>query len=909
MGSIAKTGLSAVTTSVTAVSAALGGIGILAAKTGMEFDSSMSQVAATLGLTAMDIQNNVNGAGDTFDMLRAKAKEMGAETNFSATEAAEGLNILAMSGYDANQSIAMIEDVLHLSAAGAMDMGSAAGYVAGAMKGFADNTKPAAYYADLMAKGATLANTNVQQLGEAMSSGAASAASYGQSADSMTVALLRLAEQGEVGSAAGTALAAAMKNLYTPTDQAKSVLSELGVAAYDSSGKARDFNTVVNELDNALSGYTAEQQAAYKQTIFGIQGLDAYNKMVVTTKDKQEEWTKALAESAGEAAKQYNTMTDNLQGDLDIFKSAVSGLQISLSDELMPEIRNAVQTGTGYLNELQSAFNNGGISGAVGALGSIFADITTQIAGAAPGMIDAAVSLINNFISGISGSLPQLAESAVQIGESLLTAFLDIFPQIISMGSQLVVDFAQGAVQALPTLVEKGVEMVQTICTAVTSALPQLIPAAVDIIMSLAQSLVDNLPMLLEAGLQLVQGLVQGLMNAIPVLVEALPEIIESLVSGLISCVGQLVAGAIQLVVALVTHIPEIIAGLIAAIPDIIVAIIDGIINGLGSFVEAGGQIIDALWQGIQDMWNFLVKWFTEVIPNLITEIWTCFSELPGKVGEWLTTTLNNVISWGATLWDKAVKAGSDFVNGIVNFVKTLPQNIWNWLQNAISKVTSFVTTFGQKALEAGKNFFNNIVNTVKEIPGKMLSIGKNIVSGIWNGISGAAGWLWDQICGFCSGIVDNIKGFFGIHSPSRLMAKEIGRFLPPGITEGFEQALPEATDQMQNGLDGLVNDLTPPEIPIDIMAQIKNSGVLDEIPIALQVSQASIVARAVSAPSTNVPPPPPEPIDYEKLAAVMSKVKLSPVVELDGKKVSKETTPYTDQNMGTRISLEKRYA
>ena len=94
----------------------------------------------------------------------------------------------------------------------------------------------------------------------------------------MTLALLRLAEQGEVGSAAGTALAAAMKNIYTPTDQARDALDELGVSAYDSSGNARDFNTVVNELAEALSGMTDEEANAYKQTIFGIQGLNAYNK-------------------------------------------------------------------------------------------------------------------------------------------------------------------------------------------------------------------------------------------------------------------------------------------------------------------------------------------------------------------------------------------------------------------------------------------------------------------------------------------------------------------------------------------------------------------------------------------------------------------------------------------------------
>lgn len=345
-------------TMAAAGAAAVGAFGVASVKTSMEFDSAMSQVAATMGLTTADIENNVGGAGDTFAALSDKAKEMGASTNYSATEAAEGLNILAMSGYDAETSMGMLGDVLHLAAAGGMDMASAAGYVSGTMKGFNDATKDSGYYADLMAKGATLANTSVQQLGEAMSAGAAGAASYSQTADSMTVSLLRLAEQGEVGAAAGTALAAAMKNLYTPTDQAKQVLEQLGVNAYDPvTHKARDFNTVVDELSEALSGYSEEEANAYKQTIFGIQGLDAYNKMAVTGVERQKEWAEALAgasEGAGEAAKQYETMTDNLQGDLDILSSSFDAFKQNLGDQLMPVVRNLVQGLTSLINNFDT---------------------------------------------------------------------------------------------------------------------------------------------------------------------------------------------------------------------------------------------------------------------------------------------------------------------------------------------------------------------------------------------------------------------------------------------------------------------------------------------------------------------------------------------------------------------------
>lgn len=307
-------------------------------ETGMGFDAAMSQVAATMGTTV-----------DKITEMRDTAKEMGAATNYSATQAAEGLNILAMSGYDAEQSMSMLEDVLHLAAAGGMEMSEAAGDISGAMKGFGDASKDSAYYADLMAKGATLANTSVSQLGQALADGSSMGKAYSQSAEGMTVSLLRLAEQGETGSAAATALSAAYANLYTPMDQAKEAMDELGVSAYDSTGATRDFNTVVNELNEAIQRESQGNEAIanqYKDLIFGKQGLNAYNKLVVTSIEKQEEWAAVLKDSTGSAAQQYDTMTDNLAGDMDKMRSAFEGLQIEISEELTDDIRSLVQIAT-----------------------------------------------------------------------------------------------------------------------------------------------------------------------------------------------------------------------------------------------------------------------------------------------------------------------------------------------------------------------------------------------------------------------------------------------------------------------------------------------------------------------------------------------------------------------------------
>lgn len=355
-------------------------------QTGMGFDSAVSQIAATMGTTVSEISE-----------MREAAREMGSETNYSATQAAEGLNILAMSGYNAEESMDMLGDVLHLAAAGSMEMSTAAADISGAMKGFDDATKDSAYYADLMAKGATLANTSVKQLGEALSTGSAMGKAYSQTAEDMTVSLLRLAEQGETGSNAATMLAAAYANIYTPMDQAKKAMKELGVEAYDpTTGKAREFNEVINELNEAITEHAKKNGEVdealanqYKDLIFGKQGLEAYNKLVVTSIDRQEEWRESLAGASGAASEQYDTMTDNLQGDIDKMKSAFEDLQIEISDQVTPNLRTLMQVATDGLAVLAENANT--IVGVIEAIGVAFAAIKL------PAMIGAAKTAMTAF--------------------------------------------------------------------------------------------------------------------------------------------------------------------------------------------------------------------------------------------------------------------------------------------------------------------------------------------------------------------------------------------------------------------------------------------------------------------------------------------------------------------------------
>lgn len=682
LGGLAKAAGLAIGVALGAAVGVVGAFGMSAVNTGMEFDSAMSQVSATMGLTTADIAGNVNGAGDTFEALRDKAKEMGAATNFSATQAAEGLNILAMSGFDATSSMSMIEDVLHLAAAGGMEMAESADYIAGSMKGFNDSTKDSAYYADLMAKGATLANTSVAELGQALSGGAATAASYGQEADSVTLALLRLADQGVAGSAASTSLNAAMKDLYTPTDNAKKALSELGVAVYDEFGNARELNTVINELNGALSGMSEEEANAYKSTIFQIQGLQAFNKMTVTSTEKQEEWAAALGSAAGEASRQYDTMTDNLQGDIDIWNSALDGFKIALSDELTPTIREFVQFGSDSMGKLTEAFEAGGISGAMEALGTILSDGLGMVVETLPSMIDAGMQLIGALGQGILSNLPMILDAAMQI--------------IGIVG--------QGILDSLPLLIGAAAEIIVTLATGIGEALPELIPSVVETLLLVVSTIIENLPMVLEAGMAILDGLTQGILEAIPLLVEQLPQIILQFVGFLSENLPTILEQGSQMLLSLGMGIIDAIPQLVAQLPEIITSIVSFVTENLPLIVETGINLIVQLAVGLVQAIPQLVA----SLPQIIAAIVEGFAQVPGMMldigkniveGVW-----NGITAMGSWIKEKV----SGFFGGIVDGVKGL--------LGIHSPSTVFAGIGDNMALGLGKGFESTIGGVTKDI-------------------------------------------------------------------------------------------------------------------------------------------------------------------------------------------------
>ena len=206
-------------------------------------------------------------------------------------------------------------------------------------------------------------------------------------------------------------------------------------------------------------------------------------------------------------------------------------------------------------------------------------------------------------------------------------------------------------------------------------------------------------------------------------------------------------------------------------------------------------QLPGKIWTWLVGVITKVVEWRMNMIQkaieigtNFVTTIANWFSQLPGKVWTWLVNVVSNVISWATNIANKAREAGSNFVNKVIEYVSQLPGKIWTWLSNAVAKVAQWATSLATKGREAAQSLVNAVVEKASELPGKILSIGGQVVEGLWNGISNKATWLKNKISGFVGNVTSWLKKFFQIGSPSKLMEKEIGRWLPEGIAVGIDK-------------------------------------------------------------------------------------------------------------------------
>lgn len=253
--------------------------------------------------------------------------------------------------------------------------------------------------------------------------------------------------------------------------------------------------------------------------------------------------------------------------------------------------------------------------------------------------------------------------------------------------------------------------------------------------------------------------------------------------------------------------------------------------NVVSFFTQLPGKVL----QFITSAFNNVQTWATNMVnkaremgTNFINNVVSFFTQLPGQVLQFITSALNNVQMWAINMVNKAREMGTNFINNVVSFMQQLPGKIKQYLDSAINNLKTWVTQMGQKGKEAVQSLINNVMSAASGIASKVMSIGTDIVTGVWNGIKNAAGWFTDQAKSFFSGIVDGVKDALGIGSPSKVFRDEIGRWLPPGVVQGFEAAMPSAMKAIQKDLNKGIDNIDTDDISVG--AGITVSGFADKL-------------------------------------------------------------------------------
>lgn len=272
-----------------------------------------------------------------------------------------------------------------------------------------------------------------------------------------------------------------------------------------------------------------------------------------------------------------------------------------------------------------------------------------------------------------------------------------------------------------------------------------------------------------------------------------------------------------------------------------------------------------------------------ENVPKIISKIVDFFAELPGKIWTWLSKVIDKVTSWGSEMLKKATSTASRFVSRVVDTISRLPGKIWEWLSETIDKVSDWASDMMSMGAQAASTLVNAVINGVSGLPGEMVSVGSNIVSGVWNGICNAAGWFRDSVYNFFSNIVSNAKSALGIHSPSRVFADEVGQWIPPGITEGIESKMPDLYKKMDTEMASLGRRMQS-------VVRVETGKITLDKNINTTYKLEKEKAGTFTAGDTTV--------------EIAGETHVH--VELDGKEVGKAQTPIIDKNMA-RIDAHKR--
>lgn len=714
------------------VTAGVAALGTTAVSTAASFESSMSQVQATMGITK-DAMSKVDGQSvNTMDTLGTLAKKMGAETAFSASECAEALNYLALAGYDTQEMCDTLPTVLNLAAAGDIELASASDMVTDAMSALGMGVDEAGTMVDQMAKTASTTNTSVAQLGEGILTIGATAKSIKGGTSELNTALGILANNGIKGAEGGTHLRNIILSLQNPMDKAADMMNELGIQTYDSQGNMRSMNDILGDLNKSMSGMTEAEKSNIIGTIFNKTDLSSVNALLANTGNTWDDLQQSISDSGGAAQQMADTQLDNLQGQITILKSALEGLAISFGELLLPAIKSIVSGIQGFVDKLNSL--PGGVK-------KVIVIIALVVAAIAPVLI-----IVGKLISAV-GSIMTIVPKLVSEFKMIKTAFTALGAVLAANPIILIVAAVAAAIAAVVLLYKKCewfrnavnaiwqvvsdffVKIWSGICTFFTDTIPNAWKSLVsffqgipdwwsglwqsvgDFFHNIWKKMMDN--PVISGIITMIQNLwqnlsttLQGIWSGIQSIASGAWELLKNIILGPVLLLIDLITGNFTKLkedaTAIWTNIQNAASSIWSGIKQVVGSYVQGLVTGVQTLISGLGQVLSNLWISIKNtassIWLNLRNTVSTLALNIKNGAITAFQNLVTGIGTALKnlgSTVQNgfqsAISFILSLPGKALKWGADFINGIASGIRNAISNVTSAVSSVADKIRSFL--------------------------------------------------------------------------------------------------------------------------------------------------------------------------------------------------------------------------
>ena len=718
------------------VTGAVTALGTAAVKTAADFDTAMSQVAAVSGATGSDL-----------DALRDKAREMGAKTKFSASEAAEAMNYMAMAGWKTTDMLGGIEGIMNLAAASGEDLATTSDIVTDALTAFGLSADDSGHFADVLAAASSNANTNVSMMGETFKYCAPIAGALGFSVEDTAEAIGLMANAGIKSSQAGTSLRTIMNNLTGEVKICGSSIGEVTIATTNADGSMRGLSDILADCRVAFSGLSESEKAAAAETLVGKNAMSGFLALMNAGEADINKLSGAIANCDGKSAEMAATMQDNLAGQLQILKSQLEELAISFGELLMPAIRTIVgwiQQFVDWLNGMDEGTKK--VIMTVALLAAALGPVLIVI-----GKVISAVGTIMTIVPKIAGVINVVKGAFAALNATMLANPIFL---IIAAIAALVAAFiylwnnCEGFRQFWIDLWEN----IKAVAVAVWTAISEFFTAAWEAIKLAAETVWNG-----------IRDFFSGLWEGI--------QLIFTTVVTAISTFLSLAWTAIQTTVTAV----------FTAISTFFSTIWNGILTIVTTIVTAISTFLATAWNTIKT-----------TITTVLTAIQTVFTTVWNAIKTVIITIVNGIKNTISTVWNSIKSTVSSVVNAIKNTVSNVFNSMWNGIKSTISGIYNTIVSG-----------FNSAISFITSLPSRAFQWGKDIIMGIVNGIKSCIGAIGDAV----SSVANKITSFLHFSVPDEGPLTEYESWMPDFMA-GLAKGIEKSRGLVEKAVSGVASDM-----------------------------------------------------------------------------------------------------